>query len=358
MNLDCAFICRNNLNTPPAGVLISKITVGSGYQTCAITLSSDIVCWSENNGLLPGRYKYSSVGSGWSYNCALTTGGQIVCWGGGGCIGTIPSLPTTSFAELVVGRCHFCAITSAGAVSCWGYNGNGQCNVVAGTYTSIDVGDYFTCGVAAGSGQLVCWGRDPISVMNANYGKTIAPATNCGGSSKVIQVACGSTMASALCDNGAVLMFGETYSGELSTSVPKLLMPVSLILANIPPTGTFVLGTTAGTCDPGTVALSMPYSSSSLSVSVTPLCSGVCPPGSFNSIALASPASSPSCFVCPAGSYCGIKANSSTLCPPGSYGASVGLSSAMCSGLCPLGYYCLQGAIASTNLPCPPGKYS
>lgn len=53
---------------------------------------------------------------------------------------------------------------------------------------------------------------------------------------------------------------------------------------------------------------------------------------------------------CDMGYYCidGLKLR----CPPGTYGSSIGLSNAICSGLCSSGWYCPIGSIFPRNIPC------
>ena len=56
-------------------------------------------------------------------------------------------------------------------------------------------------------------------------------------------------------------------------------------------------------------------------------------------------------IACEPGSYClsdGIR----RMCPGGRYGSSSGLSSALCTGPCPAGYYCPQGSSAPTMHSC------
>lgn len=76
----------------------------------------------------------------------------------------------------------------------------------------------------------------------------------------------------------------------------------------------------------------------------------------------------PSCAhkaTCPIGSYC--KQGVALPCPVGTYGSSPGLSSPLCSGLCPAGRYCPAGTFPNTSeeeenggtigMACPPGRY-
>jgi len=59
--------------------------------------------------------------------------------------------------------------------------------------------------------------------------------------------------------------------------------------------------------------------------------------------------------VCPPGYFCdgGVK----FICRAGIYGAISGLYTKDCSGLCAAGYYCPEGSVTSTQIPCPAGRF-
>mmetsp|Transcript_6735 Transcript_6735/g.11070 ORF Transcript_6735/g.11070 Transcript_6735/m.11070 type:complete len:1107 (+) Transcript_6735:128-3448(+) len=114
----------------------------------------------------------------------------------------------------------------------------------------------------------------------------------------------------------------------------------------------------------------------------TSQCSGTCPPGYYCPIGTISPVSNKcgvgyfcpagseyptlipegyvgkgadeetfdSIDICPTGSYCqkGVQVP----CPGGTYGDITGLSTAECSGKCPMGWYCPLGTIGSHSHPC------
>lgn len=60
-------------------------------------------------------------------------------------------------------------------------------------------------------------------------------------------------------------------------------------------------------------------------------------------------------IVCPLGSYCmsGVRLG----CDAGRFGNGMGLTSGLCSGICPRGYYCPPGTVNYYNNPCPAGRY-
>jgi hypothetical protein len=66
------------------------------------------------------------------------------------------------------------------------------------------------------------------------------------------------------------------------------------------------------------------------------------------------------CNLCPLGTYNDGSSTDCPLCPAGTYGATMGLTTAACSGNCTAGYACREGTISSTPLlfMCPVGKFS
>ena len=61
--------------------------------------------------------------------------------------------------------------------------------------------------------------------------------------------------------------------------------------------------------------------------------------------------------LCEKGFYCPVNSTSSTQepCPAGRYGEIIGLTNALCTGLCPLGHYCPQASVQP--IPCPSGVF-
>ena len=148
------------------------------------------------------------------------------------------------------------------------------------------------------------------------------------------------------------------------------------------PIGSYCVSGTILPCPPGVYGLDEGLSS--------PSCSGVCPPGYYcpegstnflnhpcGSIDVYCPEGSDSPITVPDGFLSGPESVNSTiryeieacplghfcidgkveLCPPGTYGNVTGLSSSLCSGLCPLGFYCPGGTVAYEKYPCSGGYY-
>jgi hypothetical protein len=62
--------------------------------------------------------------------------------------------------------------------------------------------------------------------------------------------------------------------------------------------------------------------------------------------------------ICPLGHYCLEGQVEPVECPAGRYGASLGLSSSECSGLCSPGYWCAAGSTSPTENICAPGIFA
>lgn len=86
-------------------------------------------------------------------------------------------------------------------------------------------------------------------------------------------------------------------------------------------------------------------------------CAGVCTPAAGFGCALG--ATTAAGTACPAGRFNNGSFLTCGPCPWGSYGAVAGLTSAACTGTCPLpgGRLCWPGSTNSSGVPCPPGRY-
>jgi hypothetical protein len=78
--------------------------------------------------------------------------------------------------------------------------------------------------------------------------------------------------------------------------------------------------------------------------------STLCPPGTY------CPSGSAAGLLCPSGKYSTNGASQCSLCDAGRYGVGSDTAST-CSGACAEGFYCPAGAVNSTAIPCPRGSY-
>ncbi len=148
---------------PPAETRF--LEVNAGYNTaCGVTISRTIACWGSNTSGKVDNVPSGSfihVAPGFNFVCALRTDSTPVCWGGNDA-GQVSNMPANeTFRELTVGIRHACGLRANGTVVCWGSNTYGQLTVPAGTYYSINSGNFTVCGIRASRDRPIeCWGRN------------------------------------------------------------------------------------------------------------------------------------------------------------------------------------------------------
>ena len=150
------------------GVSASSINTAS-YHACAVTTDGAISCVvpTDDSGDLvvdeiPAAPEdtYTTVASiDATESCALNTQGAVVCWGS---LGDLYTPPTASVVALEMGSMdHYCALSADQSVTCWGdvwpTLDQGQTADPEGTFQSIDLGQYHSCGVRT-TGDIHCWG--------------------------------------------------------------------------------------------------------------------------------------------------------------------------------------------------------
>lgn len=205
-------------NSTPMGSL-SKI-YSSYTHSCGLTVSGKAYCWGDVSGQIagddimdsrspvevPGGHLFSSLSLGYLYTCGLKSDGKAYCWGdnsngqiGDGTFYGIKNTPTPvsgglSFSSISVGYVHACGLTvSEGKAYCWGANfgliGDGTTDdynpsptAVSGNlfFSSLDVGQYHTCGLTVSEGKAYCWGN--------NYGGEIGVSSQVSVSDVPIMV--------------------------------------------------------------------------------------------------------------------------------------------------------------------------
>lgn len=175
-----------------------------GYRySCGVTTSSDGYCWGFNgngqlgNGdtsgafkdtpsLVAGGMKWLQIEAGYLHTCGITTEGKLYCWGnnqyaqigtgsGGAALNATPIAVgtgvTAGFTKLFMGSLTTTCALSGTDAYCWGGNTGGASGTgssssalvptkIAGSYTTLTVGDQFGCGITT-AGALNCWGSYP-----------------------------------------------------------------------------------------------------------------------------------------------------------------------------------------------------
>ena len=233
---------------------------GGGTHTCALTATSGVKCWGENNKgqLGDGTDIYKStpvdvselssgvtaVTTGDSHTCVLTTSGSAKCWGANdqGQLGDGTNVNkntpvavntlTNGVKALTAGVNHTCALMTTGSVKCWGQNQYGRLgdgtNIsrnspvdVSGlnTAAALSAGNAHTCAVTT-TGGVKCWGYNgagqvgdgteinknvPVDVSGLSSGITAISAGSSGGTNH----------ACALTTTGGVKCWGWNGSGQV-----------------------------------------------------------------------------------------------------------------------------------------------
>jgi alpha-tubulin suppressor-like RCC1 family protein len=187
------------------------MTVSSGGEySCGIAADSTAYCWGWNGygqvgdstnidrsspTPVSGGHKFVAISAGSFHSCALAADGAAYCWGANdfGELGTGNQTPSVIpaavqggllFRSIAVGYYSTCALTVDGAGYCWGENQFGQLGLsddsighnesrpmaVAGgiTWSVLDAGAYFGCGVQEGTGTAYCWGLNSSGQLGAD----------------------------------------------------------------------------------------------------------------------------------------------------------------------------------------------
>lgn len=195
-----------------------------------------------------GDYAFSALTTGNYHSCGLRADGadrdKAVCWGrddyaqasGDSAAATVAAgnrssifdpvnLDTMTFATLSAGGWHTCGLSDTGQISCWGADNFGQASgddariasistpvilrsdLSRLTFDSISAGYYHTCGLRAGNGRPVCWGRNL-------YGEAEAPPGLARTS--FVAIKAGDRHTCALSANGRVACWGADADADVS----------------------------------------------------------------------------------------------------------------------------------------------
>ena len=145
---------------------------GGDAYSCGIDTLGRVHCWGEGFAVqyAPALDEgpWSALACGGVVACAVGSDGTWACWGTDHrdyqliSRGPEATAALQAVSQVAVGRDHACMLDDSGEHVCWGRDDAGQVsNVSAGaTFREISVGRMHTCGLAASSGQLTCWGAE------------------------------------------------------------------------------------------------------------------------------------------------------------------------------------------------------
>jgi len=239
---------------------------GKSYGTTTITASYQEFSASVE---LETIVSLSKLKAGGDHACGLTPNtGRPICFGANGKhqLGTdttetagvppeaISMMPVAvnaqadlRFSDIFVGGRHTCAIANDGAAWCWGDNafgqlGNGETGgavrdpvkvaMPADTrFTSLALGDDFTCAIAQVSNEVWCWGNEADGRLGRNPALS-GPANRPGKTlaDRVSQISAGVAHACAVNEAGEGLCWGRNDRKQVSASTATVTSPYSVAL--------------------------------------------------------------------------------------------------------------------------------
>jgi hypothetical protein len=196
-----------------AGISNATALALGDHHACAVTTSSQVLCWGLNNAHQLGHATGDptscgvtracnptptpvagvptavSIAAAGAWTCMVATDGTVDCWGaapattGAQAPYTVTNL--SGVTQLAVAVDHACALIAGSEVACWGYNPDGQtspttcdpdagCTFEAGvpeggaglpSSNGVAAGIGFTCALVADSGVVTCVGENVVGEL-------------------------------------------------------------------------------------------------------------------------------------------------------------------------------------------------
>jgi hypothetical protein len=209
---ECAFTCNSGyFRCASEGCCPASALAAGGDTSCAI-VSGSVQCWGSNSS---GQLGTDPTGAGWSAKPV-----------------DVPVIPAASF--VAVGLGHVCAIAAGtGDVWCWGANDSGQLGGVTGrgpgqvpgvtSATALALGDRHSCAItgAGTSATMLCWGADDVGQLGRGT-SSATPRTPgaVGGLSSVTSISAGTAFTCAIGSSGGgpnLYCWGDGSLGEFGS---------------------------------------------------------------------------------------------------------------------------------------------
>jgi alpha-tubulin suppressor-like RCC1 family protein len=191
------------VQTPFSSVTTWTSVSAANLSACGIRSDTTLWCWGEAR-------------SGTGDAIARTTPTQVV------------SPSATGWTAVSAGGVHTCAIRTGGTLWCWGTNDSGQLGIGSTAtqlspaqvttpstgWTSINLGDYYSCGLRTTA--LWCWGKnDDSQVGNNGATDVLAPTQITSPSLNWASVRPGQNHTCGTTTGGALYCWGSGGSGML-----------------------------------------------------------------------------------------------------------------------------------------------
>jgi hypothetical protein len=231
---------------------VTELTAGRGH-TCARTEDGALQCWGLNrdgqlgDGTFVSRTTptpsqlgaVATIDAGGDFTCATSASGTY-CFGANDArqlVTSGPSSPTpvkvaeVAYETLAAGASHACGIApGTGSLLCWGSNTHGQIGNggigpaslpegPSGTFTTVATGVDHTC-AARSDGVTVCWGRGDSGAIGSPYADSSAPQRPSVGTSVMLSAGLGFSCAGTRfqADDGITYPYfqcwGRNHDGE------------------------------------------------------------------------------------------------------------------------------------------------
>ncbi len=142
-------------------VFAATILDAGGHQICGIQADDSVVCWGDNEKLVP-KQTFSQISVGGFHSCGVQTNDAITCWVPKWDAQGQATPPKDTFYQVSAGYYHTCGVTTDNIVKCWGKNkanDYGQATPPDDTFLQVSVGRWHTCGIKTDN-TVACWGSN------------------------------------------------------------------------------------------------------------------------------------------------------------------------------------------------------